>query len=211
MERSMDDRPRSTGRSLRRDAGSIARRLAPLFGVALAVVAVDQTAKVLVRATLERGEHWPEGVSFLRISHVENTGAAFGIFEGGGPFLVASSLIGIVAVLAYIVMGRDNDWRIAGALALILGGAVGNLIDRLGRGSVTDFIDPMYYPSFNTADSAIVVGVSVIVLLTLFGGGEQRPAPDTEPPGPVPNDTVPGDTLTSDPIPGDTVLGDGDR
>ena len=195
----MDERPRATGRSPRRDAGSIARRLAPLLGVALAVVAVDQSAKILVRATLERGERWPESFSVLRISHVENTGAAFGVFEGAGSFLVVSSFIGIAAVLAYMVMGRDNDWRIAGALALILGGAVGNLIDRLGRGSVTDFIDPMYYPSFNTADSAIVVGVAVIVLLTLFGGGEQRPAPETR------------DPLPADPIPGDAAPGDGDR
>ena len=139
-----------------------------LFAViAVAVVAIDQATKALVRARLEQGDVWPGGFDLLRITHVENSGAAFGILQGAGPLLIASSIVGVAAVIFFLRTAPAGDRLYSAALALILGGAIGNLIDRVVRGEVTDFIDPTHYPAFNLADSAIVVGVFALILLAL--------------------------------------------
>lgn len=150
--------------------GGLAAELARLrlFAlIALTVVAIDQATKALVRARLEEGEGWPGGFELLRITHVENSGAAFGILQGAGPLLIAASIVGVAAVIFFLRTAPAGDRLYSAALALILGGAIGNLIDRLLRGEVTDFIDPTHYPAFNIADSAIVVGVFALVLLAL--------------------------------------------
>lgn len=152
----------------RRTAGVAVRRLAPFFGLAALIVAVDQLTKVVVRARLDVGGRWPDGAELLRIAHVENSGAAFGILQGAGGFLLVTTLIGVAAILAYLWTAPAGDRWHGAALGLILGGAVGNLIDRVGRGSVTDFIDPAHYPAFNIADSSIVVGVVALIVLSLF-------------------------------------------
>ena len=148
--------------------------------IAAAVVILDQLSKALVRGWLDEREVWPEGFDLIRISHVENSGAAFGILQGGGPFLIASSILGAVIVLLFLRAAPPGDRLYETALALVLGGALGNLIDRLFRGTVTDFIDPTHYPAFNIADSSIVVGVIALAVLSLWrpggetGGGEER-------------------------------------
>ena len=151
--------------------------------IAAAVVILDQITKALVRGWLDERETWPEGFDLIRISHVENSGAAFGILQGGGPFLIASSILGAVIVLVFLRAAPPGDRLYETALALVLGGAIGNLIDRVFRGTVTDFIDPTHYPAFNIADSSIVVGVIALAVLSLWrphgkeaagetGGGE---------------------------------------
>ena len=147
------------------------RALRRFAAIAAAVVILDQLSKALVRAWLDEGETWPEGFELIRISHVENSGAAFGILQGGGPFLVASSILGAAIVLVFLRAAPPGDRLYEAALALVLGGAIGNLIDRLLRGTVTDFIDPTHYPSFNIADSAIVVGVFALIALSLWRPG----------------------------------------
>ena len=142
-------------------------------GIAAAVVILDQLTKALVRAWLSEGETWPEGFDLIRISHVENSGAAFGILQDGGPFLIASSILGAVIVLIFLRAAPPGDRLYETALALVLGGAVGNLIDRLFRGTVTDFIDPTHYPSFNIADSSIVVGVIALAVISLVRPGSK--------------------------------------
>lgn len=144
-------------------------RVLVLGAIAAAVVALDQVTKVSVRAWLEEGEHWPGGVELLRISHVENSGAAFGILEGAGELLLLSSVVAAVLVIAYLWFLPRDEPLYGIALTLVLGGTIGNLIDRATRGTVTDFIDPTHYPAFNIADSAIVVGVATLLLLSLFG------------------------------------------
>lgn len=164
------------------DAPRARRRLLTLGVIAGAVVALDQATKLGVRAWLDMGERWPDGAELLRITHVENSGAAFGILEGAGGFLLLSSLVAVVLVVAYLWLAPPDDPLYGAALALVLGGAAGNLIDRASRGTVTDFIDPAHYPAFNLADSAIVVGVGALVVLSLIGerrGGE--PAPEDGP------------------------------
>ena len=161
------------------------RRLLAFGAIAGAVVALDQATKLSVRAWLDMGERWPDGAELLRITHVENSGAAFGILEGAGGFLLLSSLVAVVLVVAYLWLAPPDDPLYGTALALVLGGAAGNLIDRAMRGTVTDFIDPAHYPAFNLADSAIVVGVGGLVVLSLLGerrGGEHGSRPlDVEP------------------------------
>ena len=142
------------------------RGLAPFLGVSALVVAADQLTKAFIRARLLEGESWPVFGELLRISHVENSGAAFGILQGAGIFLLLSTVVGVAALAAYLFFVPQGSRWYTFALALVLGGAVGNFIDRDTRGTVTDFIDPARYPSFNLADSSIVVGIAVLLIAT---------------------------------------------
>ena len=134
-----------------------------LFLIALLVVAADQLSKVWIRSNLLVGQSLFEA-GFFRITHVNNTGAAFGLFQGQSFLLTIVALVGITVLLVYaLVIYRKFpllDNRLGrSTLGLVLGGAVGNLIDRLRLGYVTDFIDVGLWPAFNIADSAITVGV----------------------------------------------------
>lgn len=154
------------------------RRLGALLAVSLFVIAADQASKAIIRATLHPGETWPEGWELIRISHVHNTGAAFGILEGASTFLVIAPLAAIAAITVFLLtLPAASRWYSV-ALAAILGGAIGNLVDRIRLGHVTDFIDPTHYPSFNIADSAIVVGVITIAALSFLAPDDGAPAHD---------------------------------
>jgi signal peptidase II len=137
------------------------------------VVAVDQLTKWWAVRTLQTRTidlFWT-----LRLDLSRNTGAAFSRFVGHGP-IIALLAIGIVAVLLW--QGRTVGSRTgAVALGLILGGAVGNLLDRAFRGggfmhgAVVDFIDPQWWPVFNVADSCVVIGAILLVIVSLFPQG----------------------------------------
>lgn len=157
------------------------RRIAGLLGIALLVFVADQVSKAAVRATLHPGETWPEGWDLIRLSHVHNTGAAFGILQGASTFLVVVPLIAIAAITAFLLVLPSHSRWYSIALASILGGAIGNLTDRIRLGYVTDFIDPTRYPSFNVADSAIVLGVIAIAVLSFFEPTSAASTPEREP------------------------------
>ncbi len=142
------------------------RRLAPFGGLAALVVLADQLTKAFIRARLVEGESWPVLGELLRISHVENSGAAFGILQGAGVFLLLTTVVGVAALSAYLFLVPLGSRWYTLSLALVLGGAIGNFIDRVTRGTVTDFIDPARYPAFNIADSSIVVGVAILLAAT---------------------------------------------
>lgn len=141
------------------------------FGVMAAWLAFDQITKVVVRATLDRGDAW-ELAPFFSFSHVTNTGAAFGLFADKGELLAVSSAIAVVALLVYYLVPTVEHWLVRLGLALILAGAAGNLLDRLYQGHVTDFIDFTHYPAFNVADSGITLGI--VALAIYFGLLEPR-------------------------------------
>lgn len=143
------------------------RHLAPYLLISLGVIAADQLTKAVIRDRLTEGEAWPSPDALIAISHVENSGAAFGILQGAGAFLLAAAAIGVAAVLVYMLLVPPAQRLYVAALSLILGGAIGNLIDRVSKGTVTDFIDPTRYPAFNIADSAIVCGVIAVAFLSL--------------------------------------------
>jgi signal peptidase II len=150
-------------------------RRALFWGAAAAVIALDQATKAVVRASLERGESWPDWGLPFRISHVTNTGAAFGILQDQAAFLVVMALVGLAAIYLYYRNPPFDHWLSAVAIGMMLGGAIGNLIDRVRLGRVTDFIDFDDYPAFNVADSAITVGVATIIIgFMLFGDREPR-------------------------------------
>ncbi len=135
------------------------------FLTALLVVAADQLSKVWIRSNLATGESLPE-TGLFRLTHVHNTGGVFGLFPDQSFPLTVVALIGVVVLLlvALFIYRRFPflDNRLGKlALGLILGGTLGNLIDRLRLGYVTDFIDIGVWPVFNIADSAITIGVII--------------------------------------------------
>ncbi len=135
------------------------------FLVALAVVIGDRLSKVWIRSNLSVGQSLPEE-GFLRFVHTQNTGAAFGIFPDHTSALIVVSFIGAAVVLFYnFYLCRRfpflNNGISMAALGSVLGGTVGNLIDRLTLGYVTDFITVGTFPSYNVADASITTGVSV--------------------------------------------------
>ncbi len=150
------------------------RRRAPLLvTVAALVLALDVATKVLVVAELEgrRSVRLLGGHLLLRV--LRNPGAAFSFAEGATVVFTAIAVVVVVVILRTAPRLRSAPWAVA--LGLLLGGATGNLVDRLfrapgpGRGAVVDFIDFRVWPSFNLADSAIVCGGVLAVLLTLRG------------------------------------------
>jgi len=135
------------------------------FLIALLIVVADQLGKLWIRSNLAVGESVFE-LGFFRLTHVSNTGAAFGIFRGHTLPLTVVSCVGIALLLLYAFLfyrqfPQLDRWLAWTGLGLILGGTIGNLIDRLRLGYVTDFIDFGFWPAFNVADSAIVIGVII--------------------------------------------------
>jgi len=139
----------------------------------LAFVAVDQWLKWLVRTRMLPGDSIPLIPHVLHLTSVHNTGAAFGLLRGAGPLLILIS-VAVVIVLALSLRHAPDDSAILRRLYrlgiwLVLSGAVGNLIDRLRFGYVIDFIDLRVWPVFNLADSAITVGMGLLVWTILRG------------------------------------------
>lgn len=131
------------------------------------VIALDQSTKYLVRANLGYGEMWspwPWLMPYARIVHWQNTGAVFGIFQGFGNIFSVLAIIVSAAILYFFPQVPRRDWPLRLAMSLQLGGAVGNLIDRLTLGSVTDFISIGTFAVFNVADASISTGVVVLIL-----------------------------------------------
>ncbi len=142
------------------------RNVAFFFTTALLLVAADQLSKLWIRSNLAIGESLFE-VGFFRLTYVRNTGAAFGLFQDQTFALTIVSLVAVAVLLLYALFFYPRfpflDDRLGKlALGLVLGGTVGNLIDRIYLGYVTDFIDFSIWPAFNIADSAIVVGVIML-------------------------------------------------
>ncbi len=150
-------------------------RLVPFF-VSLLIVIADRWSKIAIAQHLTSFDSISLIPGWLRIIHTENPGAAFGLFADGSAWLRGIVLIGVSAVVLLFVISALWSNRQTSftslisrlALALILGGAVGNLYDRILRGTVTDFIEVYHgawsFPAFNVADSAITVGAIFVIL-----------------------------------------------
>lgn len=157
---------------------SIRRRI-PEVWIAAAVVVLDQATKALIKARLPLHESLTVIPGFFDLTHVRNTGAAFGMlnsieFAYKPAVMVLIALIALGAVASYALTLPATQRIARYGLALILGGAVGNLIDRATMGFVVDFVDVywrgVHFWAFNVADSAITVGV-VLLLLDVLGVG----------------------------------------
>lgn len=143
-----------------------------LIAVAALVLALDQATKTWVVRNLAPGQsqelaEWLAPV--LSLTHVTNTGVAFGLLQGLGDILTLVALLTIILILAFSRSLPSDQWLPHIALGLQLGGALGNLTDRLFRGAVVDFVDlnfwPLHHwPIFNIADTSIVAGVGLVLL-----------------------------------------------
>ena len=138
--------------------------------IAVLILVADQISKYLVMAHLELGESWapvPALERWFIFRYATNTGVAFGLFpDKGYLFMVIAMAVVVIIVLYYRHLPR-GQWLIRISLGLQLGGALGNLLDRVRLGRVTDFIDFRIWPVFNVADMAIVAGVSILAFSLL--------------------------------------------
>lgn len=153
-----------------------------LVGGWLAVVLVlDQLTKIIIDRTMTLHHSIPIIDGLFNLTYVRNTGAAFGIFAGSReafrlPFLIIVSVLAIGFIFIMLKRLREDRTGLMSALSLILGGAIGNLIDRIAYGEVIDFLDvywsDYHWPAFNVADSCITIGVIVTLYILITVKGE---------------------------------------
>jgi len=146
------------------------------FLVALTVVALDQVSKFFISANMTLGQSIPEE-GFFRITYSTNVGGVFGIFANQAFLITLTAIVGVAAILVYSRYPQANRVLVRVALGLLMGGAVGNLIDRIRLGEVVDFIDVGAWPIFNLADSAVVVGIILIIYHFVFVARREGAAP----------------------------------
>jgi signal peptidase II len=129
--------------------------------VAVAVVVADQVSKAIVRGQISRFEEH-ELLLGIKVINTRNTGVAFSMFSGGGPFVVIIAFVALAALMGFFLthLHRRLVWLPTG---LLLGGAAGNLIDRIRLGAVTDFIKFPFWPAFNVADICVTFGVLTLI------------------------------------------------
>ncbi len=139
-----------------------------LYIIAAIIVVLDQLSKVAVRTLIPLGETWtpwPWLAPFARIIHWSNTGVAFGMFQGKSLFFAVLAAVVVAAIIYYYPQIPNMDKVLRFALSMELGGALGNLIDRIfNAGQVTDFISVGNFAVFNVADACITVGVVVLLI-----------------------------------------------
>lgn len=146
--------------------------------IALVIIIVDQLTKWLVVRYMEIGENIPIIHNFLYLSSHRNRGAAWGILEGQMYFFYIITVGVVIGLIVYLQkLPKDQPWMKL-ALSLMLGGAIGNFIDRVLHQEVIDFINTFIFtydfPIFNVADSALVIGVGIILILTILEGKKEK-------------------------------------
>ncbi|KJL06524.1 signal peptidase II [Priestia aryabhattai] len=142
--------------------------------IALAVILIDQVTKWMIVKEMYYGQSITVIENFLYITSHRNRGAAWGILQGQMWFFYLITVVVVVGLIIYIQKLKKQDKWFGIALALMLGGAIGNFIDRVVRKEVVDFVNTYIFtydfPIFNVADSALVVGVIIMFIMTLFEG-----------------------------------------
>lgn len=147
------------------------KKIAPFIYISIPVIIIDQILKIIVERNIPRGFRIKVIEGFLNISHVTNDGAAFGILRGWNWGFVIIAIIAIIFIIFYYKRFQESFWmRIS--LGFLLGGAIGNLIDRIRLGHVTDFIDFRFWPAFNVADISVSIG-AVMLIIYMFKYSEE--------------------------------------
>jgi signal peptidase II len=157
----------------------------PLLAIAGLVLVADQVTKFAIRASIDPNQSVPIIHGLLNFTHVRNTGAAFGMFSQGQPIFIAATIVAIILIIVYHLKTKETELLFNVALGLELGGALGNLVDRLSQGWVTDFIHVRNFPVFNIADSAIVTGVALLILVMIRDIIRERREKETDVSGTV--------------------------
>ncbi|HYI17043.1 MAG TPA: signal peptidase II [Thermomicrobiales bacterium] len=171
---------------------SAAARFSLLIGAVAftTTLLLDQLSKRIVLETIG-----PDGSrdaveiipGVLQFRFVRNTGSAFGMFQGNSDILKVLAIVAVVGLFVYYARTASRDWIISLALGLQLGGALGNIVDRFRHGYVVDFIDFPRFPTFNVADSAITVGVILLMYAMLFRDSQLHDTPDRQRPSEQPH------------------------
>ena len=158
----------------------VLRTVRPMLAVAAIAVLFDQLAKAIVRRTVATGNTIEVVRGYFEISYAENTGAAFGMFRGRNNIFIVISFAAFVFIFAYYRQFRESIWMKI-SLGLLLGGALGNLIDRIVFQHVTDFIRVRWWflhlrwwPAFNIADASVCVGAAMLIVGMLKRGTSMR-------------------------------------
>lgn len=136
--------------------------------VGATVLALDQAAKYAVESEIARGDR-VQVLGPLDFTLAYNDGIAFGLASGAGPLVIVLALLALLA-LGFFVASAPRGWPTAFAGGLILGGALGNLVDRVTRGEVVDFVVLPFWPAFNVADLAITFGVIALAVIVIRDG-----------------------------------------
>ena len=167
------------------------RRLFTFILVSLGIIGIDRFTKWLIKTSMTIGESIPVIGGFFRISFILNSGIAFGLFDSNTspakmPLLVIVSLIAL-GIILYIFLTLPKEIKLSGvSMGLIFGGAIGNMIDRILRGMVVDFIDIDFpdivipqvgiymtrFPTFNAADSSVFIGIIMLLVIIIIQGGK---------------------------------------
>jgi len=147
------------------------------FLTAIAALALDQASKYIIKAKMTIYQSIPVIKGFFSITHIENSGISFGMFNNGSNevkrwILVSAVSIAMAAIFVYWLRNRTRDKLFDISWGLILGGAAGNLADRVSTGRVTDFLEFSFrawsFPVFNIADTCVTIGVTLIIIHTFF-------------------------------------------
>jgi len=137
--------------------------------IIILLVGIDQAIKYAIRANMTLRETIPIIEGVFHLTYIQNTGAAFGILQGQTAFLIALPAVLVVAILIYLHKKTNGSHvTLPLSLALICGGGIGNLIDRVAFGAVIDFIDFRIFPIFNAADIFVCVGCGLLILHMIF-------------------------------------------
>ena len=136
-----------------------------IFSVALFIIILDQLTKILVRHYLKLNQSIRIIKNILHLTYITNTGSAFGLFKGFNLVFLLFSIIVIIVIFYFMKNIKENEKTLQFSIGLLLGGTIGNLIDRLLYGTVTDFIDFRIWPVFNAADSAVTISIIFLIIL----------------------------------------------
>ncbi len=145
--------------------------------LSLVVLGADQLTKYFVRTYMEVGESIPED-GIIRLTYIQNTGSAFGLFPNQTLILTIAAVIGVGIIGYFLIKGSDTGVLLSISLALQLGGAIGTIIDRVTYGHVVDFVDLRIWPIFNVADSSITIGFLLLAWVLLIGKDKKGRARD---------------------------------
>lgn len=139
---------------------------------AVLILLIDQGSKYIVKTTMTLYESIPVIPNIFHLTYIENPGAAFGLLANQRVFFVIITVIILTTIIYFYYKLKGENLILRVALGMVVGGAIGNLIDRLRIGAVTDFLDFRIWPVFNIADSAIVVGMIYLAYQIIFHGEE---------------------------------------
>lgn len=136
-----------------------------IFSTSLIIIFLDQLTKFLIKQNFQLNQSLPIIKDILHITYITNTGSAFGLLKGFNLIFIAFSIIVIIAIFYFFKKIKENESLLQFSVGMLLGGTIGNLIDRLLQGAVTDFIDFRIWPVFNLADSAVTISVAILIIL----------------------------------------------